>query len=429
MRQQVLGRPFQLFDFAPVGLTLAAIGVVFLSVAYRLLPRDRTGQADVSAALDASGYTAEAQIPHGAPVVGRTLADLRALAAGRVKITALLRRGEKRSAPLADAQVGPGDALLIEGEQEAIDQVISSAKLKLVQPRREIERGTPSEEIRTVEAVIGASSKLIGLSARRADLQTRFGVKLLAVGRREARISEQLRNVTLEAGDVLVLQAGERTLPASLAELGCLPLAAREVRLGSVHHSILPPLVLAVAMALVAFRILPVTVAFFGAAVVVVATGALSMREAYDKLDGHVLVLIGALVPISDAVRASGGTELVAHAVSGVLAHVSPMAALGVLMITAMISAPFLHNVPTVLVLGPVAATLARDLGLRPEAFLMAVAVGAACDFLTPIGHQCNTLVMGPGGYRFTDYPRLGAPLSVAVILVATPLIMAVWPL
>jgi di/tricarboxylate transporter len=429
VRQQVQGRPFELFDFAPVGLGLAALGLVFLSVGYRFLPRQRAGQAELSAALDASGYTAEARVPAEAPVAGRRLADLSALAAGRVKITALLRQGRHATAPLADAEVGPGDAVLLEGEQEAIDQVMSAAKLELAQPRAELERETPAEEIRTVEAVVGARSPLIGLSAKRADLQSRFGVKLLAVGRQGERITEQLRNLILRAGDVLVLRAGERTLPASLAELNLLPLAAREVRLGASHRSLLPAAVLAAAMALVAFRVLPITVAFFGAAVVMAASGAITMREAYDKLDGQVLVLIGALVPVSEAVRASGGTELVAHAISGFLAGVPPLGAVAILMVAAMITAPFLHNVPTVLVLGPLAASVAHDLHLRPEAFLMAVATGAACDFLTPIGHQCNTLVMGPGGYRFTDYPRLGAPLSLLVIVVGAPLILAVWPL
>jgi di/tricarboxylate transporter len=179
----------------------------------------------------------------------------------------------------------------------------------------------------------------------------------------------------------------------------------------------------------VALNLLPIAIAFFGAAVLMVATGALSMRDAYESLDGQVLVLIGALTPISDAVKRTGGADLIARGLADALHGVSPMLALGALMVVAMACSPFLHNAPTVLVLGPIGVLTAQRLHLNPDPFLMAVATGAGCDFLTPIGHQCNTLVAGPGGYRFTDYWRLGAPLSAMVILAGPPLIAWVWPL
>jgi di/tricarboxylate transporter len=182
-------------------------------------------------------------------------------------------------------------------------------------------------------------------------------------------------------------------------------------------------------MTLVALKVTPVAEAFFGAAVIVVATGCLSIREAYHALEPEVLVLIGALTPLSEAVRETGGTALIAHALAGSLHGVAPILALGAILVTAMACSPFLHNAPTVLVLGPIAVALAQSLRLGPDAFLMAVATGAGCDFLTPIGHQCNTLVMAPGGYRFGDYARLGLPLSLLVIAVGTPLIAHVWRL
>jgi di/tricarboxylate transporter len=201
------------------------------------------------------------------------------------------------------------------------------------------------------------------------------------------------------------------------------------LRLGTLRHQYAPLLILAAAMALVAMQVAPVAVAFFGAAVAMVVVGALPIREAYRSLDAPVLVLIGALVPVSVAVRSSGGADLIAAGLAHVLASAPAMVALGLMLMAAMATAPFLHNVPAVLVLAPVGAALAHRLTLNPDAFLMAVAVGAACDFLTPIGHQCNTLVMGPGGYRFTDYARLGAPLSLLVVFVGTPLIALFWHL
>jgi di/tricarboxylate transporter len=191
----------------------------------------------------------------------------------------------------------------------------------------------------------------------------------------------------------------------------------------------MPILILAIAMVLVAVKIVPIVTAFFGAAVLVILVGALSAREAYGALEAEVLVLIGALTPLSEAVQHSGGTGLIAHLLAGWLLGIPAILALGAIMIAAMACSPFLHNAPTVLVLGPIAVGVAHGLHLNPDPFLMAVATGAGCDFLTPIGHQCNTLVMGPGGYRFGDYARLGLPLSVLVIVVGTVAINMVWPL
>ena len=293
-----------------------------------------------------------------------------------------------------------------------------------------MEKGEATEEMRSVEAVVRRNSVLRGQSAMRLALKEQYGVNLLAVGRGGERITQRLRDITLRPGDILVLQAGERALPNIMKALGVLPLAERDVlRLGGARRRITPVLILAAAMLLVAFNLLPIAIAFFGAAVLMVATRSLSMRDAYESLDGQVLVLIGALTPISDAVKRTGGAGLIAQGLAEALHGVSPMLALGALMLVAMACSPFLHNAPTVLVLGPIGVLTAQRLHLNPDPFLMAVATGAGCDFLTPIGHQCNTLVAGPGGYRFTDYWRLGAPLSAMVMLAGPPLIAWVWPL
>jgi di/tricarboxylate transporter len=173
----------------------------------------------------------------------------------------------------------------------------------------------------------------------------------------------------------------------------------------------------------------PVPIAFFGAAVLIVLSGALPLRELYAQIDGPILIMLAALIPVSDSLRETGATDLIAQGLSTISAGLPPVAALALIMLTAMAVTPFLNNAATVLVMAPIAATFAGDLGLRPDAFLMAVAIGAGCDFLTPIGHQCNTLVMGPGGYRFSDYSRLGLPLSLLVLVVATTALTIFWPL
>ncbi|HEX8216495.1 MAG TPA: SLC13 family permease, partial [Allosphingosinicella sp.] len=219
------------------------------------------------------------------------------------------------------------------------------------------------------------------------------------------------------------------TLPERLRDLGCLPLAERKLRLGNAQRGLVPLAILGGAMALTAIGWVPVALAFFGAAALIMLTGSLPARDAYRAIEWPILIMIGALIPVADALRTTGATELIGASLSAVSTSLPAWGAVALIMVAAMAVTPFLNNAATVLVMAPIAATFAGELGYRPEAFLMATAVGAGCDFLTPIGHQCNTLVMGPGGYRFGDYARLGAPLSLLVVIVGVPLILAVWPL
>jgi di/tricarboxylate transporter len=429
VRQDTLGQPFQMFDFAPVGLGLAIIGVIFLSFAYRVLPKNRQGAVSMDAALGASAYATEVKAPDDWLWDGHTITELVALGGTNVTLTALIRDGKRTPRPRGNVKLHSGDVLVMEGEEAALDQLIVKAGLKLERQDKPVPKEEPADEVIAAEAVITKDSALVGKTAKGLGLNDKFGINLLAVSRRGGRIEREVKNTALRAGDAVVLQGSERTLPGVLSDLKLLPLAQRELKLGGAKPGFLPVLILAVVMVLVAFKVLPIAVAFFAAAVAVILIGAVPMRDAYSSLDGPVLVLIAALIPVSEAVRSTGGTELVAGYLSHVLNVVPPIGAITIFLVAAMISAPFLHNAPTVLVLGPIAVSLAKHLGLGPDPFLMAVAVGAGCDFLTPIGHQCNTLVMGPGGYKFTDYARLGAPLSVCVVIFGVLLISVFWPL
>ncbi len=427
IRETTIGKPFQMFDFAPVGLCLTAIGLVWVSVGWRLLPRDRQGQSGMGEALSAP-YATEATLPADWPDALPRLADLR-LGRDGVRASALIRDGKRSDLPRGNSRLHAGDVLVLEGESEGLNAVFTRTPLVHAPGRKDVEKEEARDELRAIEAVVRPNSVLIGRSAGGLHLAQQFGVKLLAVSRSGARIAERLGRLVLRPGDVLILEAGERTLPAALRSLGVLPLVEREVQVAGAPRRFAPIAVLAVAMLLVAFKVLPVTVAFFAAAVLMVASGALSMREAYGALDAQVLILIGALTPISEAVQATGGANLIAGGLADLLGGLPGLFVLGALMLIAMACSPFMHNAPTVLVLGPIGVALAARLHLNPDPFLMAVATGAGCDFLTPIGHQSNMLVMGPGGYRFGDYARLGAPLSLLVILLGPALIAFVWPL
>ncbi len=429
VRADLVGEPFRMFDYAPVGLALTAAALVFLAFGYRLLPKDRKGAAELSAALASNAFSTEARAPEDWAPEKMTVTALAEAGGGEVQILTVVRDGRRIARPRGNVVVRRSDLVVVQGTAEALAQFVSRTQLVLASEHRAPPTEEPGEEIEVVEAVVGPNSPLLDRTIASSNLHGTWGVNLLGVSRSGRQVTQQLRNARLRQGDIILLQGAEHRLPDALAELDLLPLAERQVGLGSVRRRFMPALVLAAAMILVGFQLVPVAVAFFGAAVLIVMLGGLKMREAYQALDGPLLVLIAALIPVSDAIQQTGGAELIANALSGLFGGMPGLAAVAALMFAAMAVTPFLNNAATVLILAPIGATLATSLGYRPDAFLMAVAVGAACDFLTPIGHQCNTLVMRPAGYRFADYPRLGAPLSLLVLLVGPPLILAFWPL
>ncbi len=428
VREQMTGHPFGMFDYTPVGLGLTVMGLIYLRFAYRLLPRDRRAAPTMGEALDIKGYITEATIPDHSPAVDELVEGFLDRHEREVTITRILRAG-MRSAPNEHTHLRAGDVLILGGEPDALERVIVRDRLKLEGEDREKADADDDDEVGVIEAVVNLGSPLEGRTAARVALQARFGVNLIAISRQGEHLSRRLANIELRAGDVLVLQGPLEQLPSKLRDLGCLPLAQREMRLGLSKRSWLPIAILAVAMGATATGFVPVAVAFFAAAGLIMATGVLPVREAYDHVEWPILIMLGALIPVSDSLRTTGASDVIATWLSATAATLPPWGAVALILAAAMAVTPFLNNAATVLVMAPIAATFAGDLGYRPEAFLMATAVGAGCDFLTPIGHQCNTLVMGPGGYKFGDYARLGAPLSLLVLLVGTPLIVAVWPM
>lgn len=424
---ELTGTAFTMFDFTPVGAALAVAGTVFIALFYWLLPKRERHSADMAEALDIKNYVSEASIVAGSSVLGKPVAELMKLAGGGVVVTSIIRSRGLRITPLPDAVLRENDVVLMEGDPEALDRLVAQAKLSVTGGRDAGEGG--SGEVEAVEAVIGENAMLIGWSAKQLDLYGRFNVNLLAVSRKGERLTQRLGAITFRLGDVILLQGRLSGLPELLRELGCLPLAERPILLGSVRRGIVPVTILALAMGATAFGLLPVSIAFFAAAVTMVLFKVIPAREIYSSIDGPILVMLAALIPVSDLLRRTGATDVIASWLADIGAALPPYGALTLILVTAMAITPFLNNAATVLVVAPIAAGFASTLGYRPEAFLMAVAIGAGCDFLTPIGHQCNTLVMGPGGYRFGDYSRLGLPLSFIVIMVAVPMLMVVWPL
>ena len=423
VRADIVGQPFAMFDFTPVGLSLGLIFLGFVALAYRLLPRDRRPAGSLADAFRIDAYTTEARLPAGSPLVGARLAELEAMGEGGVGVGTVIRERFRRYAPTPDWRLQAGDILLLDGEPEDLERLVARARLDLI--------GAAKTEgvVSVVEAVVPEGSPLDGVKAGAVDLDGALGVSLIAVSRSGTRVGGRLTTQRLRAGDVVVLRGADDRVPHALSELRLLPLAERSIALGHSRRGYIPIVVLGLAMMAVALEVVPVAFAFFAAAVALLILRVMTMREAYETVDWSVIVLLGALIPVAEAVRTTGGTDLIAGWMQGAVQHVPPIATLSLVMVTAMLVTPFLNNAATVLVVAPIGASLAARLGLNPDPFLMAVAVGATCDFLTPIGNPSNSLVMGPAGYRFGDYARLGLPLVLVMILAGTGLIALVWPL
>jgi len=427
IRGEMVGEPFTMFDFTPVGAVLAVVGLIYLVTFYWLVPQRTRESVSLDDAIKIKNYASEASVSANSSVLGKRISDLIKPAEGEAMVTSIIRKNS-RITPLPDTMLAENDIVLLEGDPKALDTVVSSGKLTLSKNRNPSDT-SGSTEIETVEAVIGTNSRLVGLNAQQLDLYARYEINLLAVSRPGQRISERLSEVRLSFGDVVVLQGRQANLSSFLTEYELLPLARRKLMLGNVRRALIPLCILIAAIGATAFSLVPVAIAFFAAAVAMLLFKVIPINEVYDEIDGPILVMLAALIPVSDALRTTGGTELIAQWLSSIGHELPPYGALALILITAMMVTPFLNNAATVLVMAPIATSFASGLGFKPEAFLMAVAIGAGCDFLTPIGHQCNTLVMGPGGYKFSDYPRLGLPLSIIIALVTVPALMFFWPL
>ncbi|WP_375196821.1 SLC13 family permease [Sphingobium sp.] len=426
VREDMAGEPFRMFDYFPTGFGLLVVGLLFLRFGYRLLPRDRRGAPTMGEALNISDYVTEATVTEASPVIGKSIAELLDRHEQQVAVTGLLR-GDMRGDVHPGIRLREGDILILAGDPETLERVVARDQLSLV--GSEGDEAAEGDDIGVIEAVVTTDSALIGRTAGRLLMRERLGINLIAISRAGERLTAKPGQIVLRAGDVLVLQGPMSLLPDRLSQLGALPLAQRSIRLGLSKRGWLPIVILALAMGATAAGIVPVAIAFFAAAGMVVITGALPAGEAYEAVEWPILIMLGALIPVSGSLQSTGASTVLATQLAHAAAALPPWGAVALILVTAMAVTPFLNNAATVLVMAPIAAVFAHDLGYRPEAFLIATAMGAGCDFLTPIGHQCNTLVLGPGGYRFSDYARLGAPLSLLVVIVGTPLILWSWPL
>ena len=486
---------FAMFDFSPVGVAVAAAGVLgIVLLGWRLVPARRAGDAE---GFDTAAYFTEVRVPEGARVAGRTLRQLEvSLGDAEAQVVGLVRGDVRLHAPHGGRLVRAGDVLVLEADVEGLAEALAKLGLKLEEekssddkdgdadgdkngdtgdaPGRDtppartgsvpaLAKGEPGLIARTArkvttrrkdaegaadkdaddapaespgdddivlrEMVVLPGSTLSGRTATELRLRTRRGINMLAVSREGQRPRARLRNLRVRVGDVLLLQGPPEALAAFAGDFGCVPLAERSLRIPDRRMAALSVLILGAAVAIASLGLLPTAVAFALGVVASMVLRTVPPRLVYGAVDWPVIVLLGALIPIAQAMEATGTAALIAEGLVDTLAQGHAVAALVLLMVVTMFLSDLMNNAATAAVMAPIALGIASALGVNPDSFLMAVAIGASCAFLTPIGHQNNTLILGPGGFGFGDYWRLGLPVEVLVVAVSVPLLLVVWPL
>jgi len=427
-RAHQLGASFGMFDYTPVGLAVAVVGLIYLVfLGWRLIALDQR-KGEPEKAFEISGYITEAEVTEESKAAGMSIFEVEKLAEDDVAIVGLIRDKRRRLIPSGHLYLRAGDILVLRGDTDALKSIIDPAGLKLVGDIDIGREDLKSEDIDIVECVVSPNSTLIGRTPVTARLRTVHGVNLLALARQGRSIRERLGHVQFHAGDVLLLQGPGAEMPEILARLDCLPLAERSLGIGRQRRLVVAGGLFVAAVAAVVTGILPVQIAFAAAAAAYVVTNVVRPGEIYTSVDWPVIVLIAALFPVGTALESTGATALVADGILHLASGLNVPWVLLIVLVATMCLSDVINNNATAVLMAPIGITLASRLGVSADPFLMAIALGASCAFLTPIGHQSNTLVMEPGGYRFGDYWRVGLPLEVLIATVAIPMILLVWP-
>ena len=428
-RQETLGQSFSMFDFAPVGLVVAIAGVAYVAlIGWRLIPVQKNGAKQPSAMAGLEGYLAELRVPADLDIIGQPLRDLEAQADDSgVQLLGILRAGERLPGLAARVKLKAEDRIVVEGGPDGISSFANAVGLSYADSDRPSKALSGTTMMR--EVAVPQGSRLVGRTASELRLRYRRGVILLGVSRSGQKFRERLREVRIEAGDLLLLLGPEETLDDVIDWLGCLPLLPRGPEMLHRTKARRAIFIFACAIVLASLEWVYLPMALAAVAVLYIALDIVPLSQVYESVEWPVIVLLGSMIPISEALEVSGGTGLLADLLVNGTEGWPVVTVLTLVMLVTMTLSDVLNNVATALIAAPIAVQVATQLGVSPDPFLMAVAVAASCAFLTPIGHKNNTIIMGPGGYAFGDYWRMGLPLEVLVVVTAIPMILLVWPL
>ena len=427
-RTEAALEPFRMFDFAPVGGLVALAGLAFLILlGWRLVPRRRSSPSSEDL-FEIGEYLTELSVPEDSPLAGKPLGEMEN-ADHDINILAIIRGDRRLPAPSPRRLLREGDILVVRADTDGLKHLTEEQGFAMAEAGELDAESLGSDEVVVIEVVVSPSSRSEGKTAKGLNLRRRYGVNLLGISREGSGLRGRLNTARLRPGDVLLLQGGRDLLPEILPELGFLPLAPRDLRFGTPRRLLLGGGIFAVALVAAALGLVPSGIALVAAALIMTLGGLIAPRELYESVDWSIIVLLGAMIPVSAALENTGGADLIADSLLAVSAGAPPPITLTILLVGTMFLSDLVNNAAATVLVAPIALGVAAGMGASPDPFLMAVAVGASCAFLTPIGHQSNTLVMGPGGYRFGDYWRMGLPLEVIIVLVAIPALLWIWPL
>ncbi|CAM4241590.1 SLC13 family permease [Vibrio agarivorans] len=440
---------FSMFDFTPIGLAIALAGVVFIAlVGWRLVPiRQKAGVEG----FESGAYLTELRVGEASAAAGLRIREVEEkLTDVDVQIVGIVKNDVRIMAPNPWRQVEVDDIIILEADADALSDILSILGLELEQPeepekeltaleRKEMSGDEPKadkksekkhdDEVSLMEFVVLPSSRLIGRLVYALQLQARYGINVLALSREGEQKRKRLRSMQLQSGDLLLLQGQIESMNQFAADNGCIPLAQRDLRIPNKRDVWVSSLIMLLAVALAAFGIMPAVISFSLGVLASLALGTIKPRKVYDCVDWSVIVLLGALIPVASAIESTGTADIIARLMIDNIAQGSPVIGLALILVVTMFLSDLMNNAATAAVMCPIALGTSSALGVSPDSFLMAVAIGASCAFLTPIGHQNNTLILGPGGFKFSDYWRLGLPLEILVIAISMPLLLLIWPL
>ena len=422
--------PFGMFDFTPVGLGVALAGLLFISlVGWRLTPI-REGRGASEELFQIEDYISEVVVPKNSKIVGQTIYHLGSKLEQETEamVVGLVRGDLHIPAPSWYEIIQAGDILVVEANSEDLKSLMDVVGLELAECKGDCKALLGSDDIRIIEAIITPDSPMPGKTATSLHLRRNYGVNLLAIARQGHRLKTRLGQTRFLIGDILLLQGSEEFLQSAIKSLRCLPLAERGLQLDKPRKIFTAMGIFGGAMAIAALNLMPVQIAFIAAAVIMVLIKLISLNEIYESIDWPIIVLLGAMFPLGQALESTGGAQLIAEKLLLISDRFPPFVTVAILMVGTMLLSNVVNNAAAAVLMAPIAISLAQGMGVSVDPLLMAVAIGASCAFLTPVGHQSNALVMAPGGYRFGDYWHLGLPLSVLTIIIAVPLIMFFWP-
>lgn len=429
-RADLTGTPFGIFDYSPVGIPVAVLGVLFTAlIGWRLVPRERSGKKNPDQLFEIEEYITEVRIVEDSPLVDGRYGDMEQVIGEDVVVAGRLRTDGRFAKPARRQIVRAGDVLILKADPVDLKPIMDEFGLELFgKVPKKLEELEP-DNVKIYEAVVTPGSPMEGRSPAYLRRRSGFTLHLLAVARSGEPIRKRLKDVAFRAGDVLLMQGDMDNAGEMISELRLLPLPERGLTLGQPRKILLALGIFAAAILSSALGLLPIAVAFLAAIILFVVMDILPTRELYSHIDWPIIVLLGAMIPVGQALQNTGATDLIALNIVAATSGLPIWVVISLIMVVTMTLSDLINNAATALIMAPIAAAIANTIGASIDPFLMAVAIGASCAFLTPIGHQSNTLVMGPAGYHFGDYWRMGLPLEILILIVSVPLILWAWPL